>query len=159
MTAEDLLRTDPGMPMVVAEYLAKRAAQNALLVPPVEDFGLDSIAQLARMRPEELGPVWVKGHDFAERVRRGAQRAGCSVPASLDSALRARKPEVYGAVPAGPDRAFVLFRVDQFAGPWGLNTPFPNIAALRRTPEGWRIQARDDLLLAGILDVCSAGRF
>ena len=149
MTADDYQRGQPEMPRAVAEYLANRAAARPRQHEPyIHEFGLDSIGQLLRMEPRELAISWVKAHDGPQRMMESLLAMGCPIPPAMDSTFRARTVQVYGAVPAGKDQAFVLFRSARFGG---LVTeeefaPPPTVVKLRLTDAGWRLLPQEDLL-------------
>jgi hypothetical protein len=148
MTVDDYLRNDPDMPWVVAEYFARQAEKHPLpAFSPLHQLGVDSITQLARMTIEELGYAWVKGHDERYRMRESLKQAGCPAPPPLDSMPGYQSPKVYGAIPGDSNEVFVLVGSGRtYSTTLEEGGPLPSIARLRRTPAGWRIVPREDLL-------------
>ena len=113
-------------------------------------YGVDSAAQLERMPLEEVGVRWLQAHDALWLILEQHRRSQCPPSAWADSALAGRRATVYGAVPAGADTAYVVFRADWFPGvavPVEIpELSMPKIAVLRRGASGWRIRALEDLV-------------
>lgn len=154
-TAADLMRRDPGMPREAAEYEVRRTEKLRRQYPPrmfPHYFGVDSAAQLEKMPLEELAVRWIQAHDPVWLMLEQRRSQKCPPSPSVDSIASTRFPLVYGAVMAGLDTAFVLFRSSWFPLREGDPTmDGPDLqplrtATLHKLSAGWRIRAIQELL-------------
>jgi len=150
VTVEDLLRSEPQMPRVVAEYQLKRIRANTANGGGFlshEFAGVTDPLVLDSLPLQEVATRWLQAQDPAMRMLDDLRGNGCPMSAGLDSALRSVSITILGSV-VGDDSALVLFR-----NPWfpqadsGYYGSGPQVARLvRGDSAGWRLLPRHDLL-------------
>lgn len=140
-SAEDLMRREPGMPRVVAEYQASRSAEIRRKYPPptlAEGFArVESLAQLETLSAREMFARFLEAADWRYRAARQIERAGGTITREQRAALPRNRHQVLGAVPDGEGVAYVVYRIihmdDDADSPREVQT-----LRMERTPEGWR---------------------
>lgn len=137
-TAEELMRNDPGMPRVVAEYQASRSAEMRRRFPPPrlsDGFArVETLAELEALSAKEMFARFLEAADWRYRAARQIERGGGTITPEGRAALPRNRHEVLGAVPDGEDAAYVVYRVIHIGdGPREAQT-----LRMERTPEGWR---------------------
>jgi hypothetical protein len=152
-TAGEMRRGDPGMPLAVAEWQARKAnesAERASTTPYLLDEFADvpSLDSLARLDAREAAARWIRANDRRwlsprelERVRR-TECPGDS--AALIAAAAETRPDsqmVIGAVRTGDTAFVVLQQVLRHPGEYGREQDdrmlSPTAVRMRRTAEGW----------------------
>lgn len=150
LTVEDMLRQDPEMPRAVAEYQLERinrerAASGNYL--SFEFAGVRDPAQLDTLPTHDLAARWLQAQHPARRLRDQLLQRGCRIPPDLDSQVDTPSVVIFGTAEQRDGAAFVLFADTSFQRPdSGFHGPTPQIALLKRTPSGWRVVARHDLI-------------
>jgi hypothetical protein len=137
-TAEELMRSDPGMPRVVAEYQASRSAEMRRRFPPPrlsDGFArVETLAELEALSAREMFARFLEATDWRNRAARQIERGGGTITPEGRAHLPRTRHEVLGAVPDGEDAAYVVYRIIHVGdGPREVQT-----LRMERTPEGWR---------------------
>ncbi len=140
-SAEDLMRREPGMPRVVAEYQANRSAEMQRMYPPpavAEGFArVESLAELEALSPREMFARFLEAADWRYRAARQIERAGGTITPEQRAVLPRNRHQVLGAVPDGEAVAYVVYRIihldDDADSPREVQT-----LRMERTSEGWR---------------------
>lgn len=146
-TVEGLMRSDPTMPRVVAEYeveSARRAPQPNAFFGDL--FGIESEEDLEGMSPREIYARYLHGRDYRWRWRDHIAALGARHPLHREAleAQLARSPspwrvEVIGQVVDG-SRAYVLFGSPRNLDEHAVDHP-PSVAVFRLTAKGWRLSS------------------
>ncbi|HEX8454007.1 MAG TPA: hypothetical protein VF647_18115 [Longimicrobium sp.] len=136
-TAEELMRSDPAMPRVVAEYQASRSAEMRRRFPPPrlsDGFArVETLAELEALSAKEMFARFLEATDWRSLAARQIERGGGTITPEGRAALPRNRHEVLGAVPDGPDAAYVVYRIIHVGdGPREVQT-----LRMERTPEGW----------------------
>jgi hypothetical protein len=173
LTADDIRRHQPDMPIEVAEYqLSQFQRQAAERLSQIDDevAGVASLPELAALDPSEAFARWLEAHDPQAQVRRLVARHP-EVVGSREigvTALPADRMEPLGAVVEEPF-AFVVYRRswaandaaaevhrDEFLKPYSeeerawlrqTGVGLVQVATLRRQPDrSWRLPAEHSFL-------------
>jgi hypothetical protein len=114
-TAEELMRSDPAMPRAVAEYQASRSAEMRRRFPPPrlsDGFArVETLAELEALSAKEMFARFLEATDWRNRAARQIERGGGTVTPEGRAHLPRNRHEVLGAVPDGPDAAYVVYRI------------------------------------------------
>jgi len=153
VTVSQLLRTNPDMPRSVAVYEVKQRAKQQREMNYLRlEFGVGDPDSLLALPIESVASRWVEAHD--QRSRNRELQRGCS-HSGEDEKLPAPTYHIVSTAVEG-DQGYVLF-VDMgwHAGIDPLYAPPPRVMQLRRTPKGWRISPRWDLIgLPEMVNAC-----
>lgn len=160
VTVEDLLRRNPDMPRVVAEYEVRRIDEHRSDLDPLlsQYARVGSADELARLTPTEVAARFVEANDMRWQIRLAMERErkrGCAIPDSVFTSLATGRPpevRIIGSV-MDDSVAYVLHRdrpapVDSARSPRraarraanarGFVIP-PNLTTLRSIGAEWRI--------------------
>jgi hypothetical protein len=137
-SAEELMRQEPGMPRVVAEYQASRSAEMRRKYPPpslADGFArVETLGELEALSAREMFARFLEATDWRYIAARQIERGGGTISPEGRAALPRTRHEVLGAVPDGDDAAYIVYRIIHVAdGPREVQT-----LRMERTPEGWR---------------------
>lgn len=162
-TAEDLMKIDPDMPRVVAEYRIKKINEHMgeydfLSYQFARTPSFDSL----RVLPiEEVAARWLeaKGPDWAAELRAREQKRhpnpGCpQIPDSVAARLRSERPQatVLGATAGSDSVRYVVVGVQRGSnnlrdagGPDVESMMPPGVFTVRRIGGAWKIVPREDM--------------
>jgi len=137
MTAEEMMKADPKMPRVVAEYEASRsnAQIDSFNWLAYEYADVPSVDSLAALSAEDVAARWLEAKDARYRMRRAleAQRSRCNLPDSVFTKLIEMPPmthRILGTVMAD-SIAYVLYEKSR---PFRAEPDSAGQSARRRRP-------------------------
>lgn len=157
ITAEQMRRRDPDMPLAVAEYQAeqfRRKQEEPASCISDEFAGIESPGQLASLPAIDVLTRYFQAHDPAVRLKALLAQHGKDLPADFPVELMVGPSyEVIGSVAEGDSLAHVVYRrgvgvvpAEEDTDDQQPETSLPlNVATLRRTPAGWRLTLAHDL--------------
>jgi hypothetical protein len=150
LTVEDLLRQDPDMPRAVAEYQLERMKRERASSGSYLSFefaGVRDPAQLDSLPIADLAARWLRAQHPTTRLKDQLLQKGCRIPPDLDSQVDSPSVAIVGSAEQQDGTAFVLFADTSLTRhDSGFHGASPQIAHLKRTPSGWRVVARYDLI-------------
>ncbi len=151
LTVEGMLKSEPEMPLAVAEYYVAQSKRQASTFdrPLFWEFPLmQSREALQGLSLEEVAVAWVEGVGGLGRVRAWLKQQGCTVPEAFLDKLRPPSHRVIGVLPLYQDTTLVVtespMREFVDGGPGG-EAHFA-VTMVVPTPAGFRIRPNRRLL-------------
>jgi hypothetical protein len=146
ITAEQLRRGDPEMPLEVAEYyVARMRRQRSRRTPEGEFAGVDSWAELSKLTPVEAFARFLEARDPRTQFANAVRNLHPEKPPPGEGNRASFQYAVLGAVPEGDDLCHVVYRRR-----WSRGEEHPGELGLltcRRSAPGWRMQITDEWMM------------
>lgn len=151
-TAAELMQQDPDMPLEAAEYYAarlRRQVRKSAGSLHGQFAGLETRAELARTSVADALARYLRAQDPAWQFEQRSRAMGVELSGRTPPVVPVKQREVVGVVSEGEDRAFVVYRVRWLMEGQADVEYEVEVASLRRTTDGWRLQLRGELFELG----------
>jgi hypothetical protein len=146
-TPEEMIASDSTMPRAVAEWEAARSnrfrAQRQFDDYSSQFAGVSTQHMLFSLTVTDAAARWIAARDRRVQMREEWRRMGCGI-ATLPTVPSVTRPVILGIAFHDDSTALVIHADDQFRGMGDMHDE--RVVPVRRTPAGWRIEPRDDLL-------------
>jgi hypothetical protein len=147
LTAEALMASDTTMPRAVAEWEAARSnrfrTQRAFDDYSSQFAGVTSQHMLFSLTVADAAARWIAARDRRVQMREQWKRASCSIEA-VATATPLTRPIIRAIAFGNDSTAYVIHADEQLRGLGDMHDE--RVAPVHRTPAGWRIEPRDDLI-------------
>lgn len=162
MTVDDLRKTNPDMPLEVAQYQVRMMEEQRRRYAdptPYEFARVPSVSMLANLGSPDAASRWLESRDPQWQVRMQFELAGCPAPDDVDQ-IPSPKRSVVGIVQASDSTAFAIVkeeREDDTGPAWaGGDLTVIRLIQIRNR---WLVYPRPDLVPeVGAVDVSSCKR-
>ena len=152
LTVEGMLKSQPEMPLAVAEYYVAQSKRQASTFdrPMFWEFPMVQTREaLQDLSLEEVAAAWLEGAGWMGRIRTWLRQQGCTVPEEFLEKLRPPSHRFIGVLPLYQDTTLVVtespMREFVDGGGPGLEAHFA-VTMVVPTPAGFRIRPNRRLI-------------